>query len=62
VKYAWRDLGDGVKVRVGVCRQCGIAPSAPDDCGKPTPDCPNFGINGCKKTLRILRGERKEGD
>ena len=54
MSYAWRDLGDGVKVRVGVCLNCGIAPSAPDDCGMPTENCPHFGINGCKKIMRQL--------
>lgn len=45
--YAWRDLGDGVPVMVKVCPMCGVSPSAPDDCGMPTPECPNFGKDGC---------------
>ena len=47
--YAWRDLGDGVPVMVKVCPMCGVSPSAPDDCGMPTPECPNFGKDACAR-------------
>ena len=43
--YSWRDLGDGVPVRVERCPKCGVAPAAVDDCGMPTPTCPYFGVD-----------------
>jgi hypothetical protein len=46
---AFRDLGDGVPVRVSRCPMCGIIPTAPDDCGMPTPECPNFGKDACAR-------------
>ena len=47
--YAWRDLGDGVPVMVKACPMCGVSPSAPDDCGMPMPECPNFGKDACAR-------------
>tara|TARA_R110000803_G_scaffold126130_1_gene193604 strand:+ start:33 stop:284 length:252 start_codon:yes stop_codon:yes gene_type:complete len=50
---AYRDLGDGVPVRVSRCPMCGITPSAPDDCGMPTPECPNFGKDACARKRKL---------
>lgn len=42
--YVWRDLGDGIKVRVAECSKCGVAPSSVDDRGCfGDSTCPNFG-------------------
>jgi len=44
-KYRYRDLGDGMKIKVAECKKCGVAPASVDDCGCfGDPTCPNFGI------------------
>ena len=52
--YVWRDLGDGQPVRVKRCQMCGVAPSAVDDCGMPSPACPYFGRNNSKPPIELV--------
>jgi hypothetical protein len=60
--YAWRDLGDGVPVMVKVCSMCGVSPSAPDDCGMPTVECPNFGKDACARERKRWEDAFKHND
>ena len=58
---AFRDLGDGVPVRVSRCPMCGIIPTAPDDCGMPTPEGDNLTKNPPCKSATAICYVNKDG-